>query len=203
MNTCDWPPPRFLTRTPHIDTDQQEHNLWCAFVQIARQLDELRELYGTFYRLREELRPAEEGSTERLQAFLRRCKQLIDDYEAFSCNLIAARNSTAWDYANYVADIHYGDQVEAIPPWDDTKLVRFYCCRISIVSEVDEETYQVQPHNLHLLGPTVRKNGSPAKVHYCTVRLFSKDWKLVARANPKWAESLHAWLEEHDESERL
>ncbi len=188
VNELAWPPLRFSARKPQIDTDEQESALWQTFLRATRQMDTVSQLYGPFQQLDQELPPPQPQSPEQLRSLLRRCSELVADYGTVRSDVTTARQSAAWAYVSYVADVHYGDQVQAIAPWDRSKVIIFHCCEISVDEPLD--TNELVPADVRLLGPAARKDGSPAKVLYGATDLFSDDWKLVGRAQPKWAEAL-------------
>ena len=166
-------------RTPHIDTDEQECALWKAYLLAKRQMEIVYGVSMNFYQLDRDLELAESELPERLRSLLLQGRNLLADYEAFRAEIDAAWHSAAWAYVGYVADLHYGDQVEVSA--HGAKVI--FHCRQAVAEDAD-------PSDFRISGPVARKDGSPGKRSYDTANLFSDDWRLVGRARAAWVEEL-------------
>jgi hypothetical protein len=95
-------------RTPHIDTDERELNLWRACLRARAEREMVYELSDRFGPLDNELPLDATGLPDALLSLIQRGKDLFSEFEKLQTELDAAWNSAAW-LMLHVADVHYGD----------------------------------------------------------------------------------------------
>jgi hypothetical protein len=163
-------------RTPHICTNEQEAVLWSAYLRAKEQREVVYSVSSRFYHLEDDDDiPVGPGVAECLRSLLRRGKELRVEYEQFRDEIDAAAQTAAWAYAGYVADLHYGDQIEA----SSYRGRVVFHCQQAMSDDSDPDDFRVS-------GSVARKDGSPGTRSYGMVNVFSDDWKLKGRANAPW-----------------